>query len=145
MADFDTRQIDIDGLIATANAALPAASAAPVATSGAYSDLSGLPVFGNAAFTEATDYATQAQGEIAETAVQPGELATVATSGQYDDLVGTPSLGTAAAADTGDFATAEQGQKADTAAQAVGFTTIAVVTEYPAEEDPNTLYVLVSA
>lgn len=63
------------------------------------------------------DFATAAQGALAETAVQPGALAAVATSGDYGDLTGTPTLGTAAAADTGDFATAAQGAKADTAVQ----------------------------
>lgn len=50
---------------------------ATVATTGAYSDLTGTP-----------------------------SLATVATSGDYDDLTNKPTLGTAAAADTGDFAAA---------------------------------------
>lgn len=65
----------------------------------------------------ASDYATAAQGDKADSAVQPGDLATVATSGDYDDLSNTPTLGTAAAADTGDFATAAQGALADTATQ----------------------------
>lgn len=47
--------------------------------------------------------ATVAQGALADTAVQPGDLAAVATSGAYVDLSGTPTLGTAAAANTGDF------------------------------------------
>lgn len=49
-------------------------SLATVATSGAYSDLSGTPT-----------------------------LATVATTGDYDDLIDKPTLGTAAAANTTDF------------------------------------------
>jgi hypothetical protein len=44
-------------------------------------------------------FATAAQGELADTATQPGDL------------------GTAAAADVGDFATAAQGELADTATQ----------------------------
>ena len=36
--------------------------------------------------------ATAAQGALADTAVQPGDLATVATSGAYADLSGTPSI-----------------------------------------------------
>jgi hypothetical protein len=63
----------------------------------------------------ASQYATAAQGDLADTAVQPDDLATVATTGAYGDLSGTPTLGTAAAADTGDFATAAQGAKADAA------------------------------
>ena len=58
---------------------------------------------GTAATTASTDYATAAQGVLADSAVQPGDLATVATTGAYSDLSGTPTLGTAAAADTTDF------------------------------------------
>ena len=79
----------------------------------------------------ASNYATAAQGTLADSATQPGDLATVATSGSYNDLsnlptlfsgayadlTGKPTLGTAAAAATGDFATAAQGAKADTALQ----------------------------
>src|SRR5690606_16001294 len=61
--------------------------------------------------------ASAAQGQLADTAVQPEALAAVATSGDYGDLTGTPTLGSAAAADAEDFATAEQGAKADTAVQ----------------------------
>lgn len=61
--------------------------------------------------------ATAAQGALADTAVQPGDLATVATSGQYSDLSGRPTLGTAASANVTDFATAAQGAKADSAVQ----------------------------
>jgi hypothetical protein len=64
-----------------------------------------------------TDYATAAQGALAYSATQPGDLAAVATSGDYDDLTGKPTLGTAAAAATGDFATAAQGTLADSAVQ----------------------------
>lgn len=54
---------------------------------------------GTAATTAATDYATAAQGALADTAVQPGDI------------------GTAAAQDVGDFASAAQGALADTAVQ----------------------------
>jgi hypothetical protein len=37
-------------------------------------------------------YATAAQGALADTATQPGDLAAVATSGAYSDLTGTPSI-----------------------------------------------------
>ena len=50
-------------------------------------------------------FATAAQGQLADTAVQPGDL------------------GTAAQADTGDFATAAQGQLADTALQPGAYAT----------------------
>jgi len=90
--------------------------------------------------------ATTAQGALADSATQPGDLATVATSGSYNDLsnlptlfsgayadltgkptlfsgayadlTGKPTLGTAAATASTDYATAAQGAKADTALQA---------------------------
>ena len=46
---------------------------ATVATTGAYSDLSGLPTLGTAAATDATAYATAAQGSLADSAVQPAD------------------------------------------------------------------------
>ena len=71
---------------------------------------------GTVATTAATAYATAAQGTLADSATQPGDLSTVATSGDYDDLSNKPTLGTAAAAATGDFATAAQGTLATNAA-----------------------------
>jgi hypothetical protein len=72
---------------------------------------------GTAATEDIGDFATAAQGALAATAVQPGDLAAVATSGDYDDLSNKPTLGTAAAAATTDFATAAQGSLADSAVQ----------------------------
>ncbi len=83
------------------------------------------PTLGTAAAADTGDFATAAQGALADTAVQPGDLATVATTGAYSDLSGTPTLGTAAAADTGDFATAAQGSLADTAVQPNDLATVA--------------------
>lgn len=40
------------------------------------------------------DYATAAEGVLAVSAVQPGDLATVATTGAYSDLSGTPTIPT---------------------------------------------------
>jgi len=77
-------------------------------------DVSGL---GTAAVAATSDFATAAQGGLADTAVQPADLDTVATSGSYNDLSNLPTLGTAAAAATGDFATAAQGTAADSALQ----------------------------
>lgn len=71
-----------------------ASGLALVATSGAYSDLSGLPTLGSmaaesatdytpksglgsAAFTASSDYATTAQGGLADSAVQPGDATAV--------------------------------------------------------------------
>ena len=76
---------------------------AVVATTGAYSDLSGVP--------NPADYATAAQGSLADSAVQPGDLATVASTGAYADLSGTPNLA--------DYATVAQGVLAETAMQVV--------------------------
>ena len=63
-----------------------------VAVSGDYDDLINKPTLGSAAATDSTDYATAAQGNLADTAVQPGSLATVATSGNYNDLNSKPTL-----------------------------------------------------
>jgi hypothetical protein len=51
---------------------------------------------GTAATSNTGDFATAAQGTLADSAVQPGDLATVATSGDYDDLIDKPTLGTIA-------------------------------------------------
>lgn len=59
---------------------------ATVATSGLYSDLSGKPGFGTAAYTNSTDYATAAQGTLASTAIQPLALTTALST--KADLVG---------------------------------------------------------
>lgn len=54
------------------------------------------PTLGTAAAADTGDFATAAQGALADTAVQPGDLATVATTGAYSDLTGTPTLATVA-------------------------------------------------
>jgi len=63
---------------------------ATVATSGAYSDLSGKPTLATVATS----------GAYADLSGTPS-LATVATTGAYSDLSGKPTLGTAAALDVG--------------------------------------------
>ena len=102
-------------------------SLAAVATSGSYDDLSNKPTIpaaqvnsdwdansgvaqilnkptlGTAAAAATTDFATAAQGSLADTAVQPADLATVATSGSYTDLSNTPTLGTMAAESASDY------------------------------------------
>jgi len=61
------------------------------------SDLTSVPTartnlgLGTAATTASTDYATAAQGALADSATQPGDLATVATTGAYSDLTGAPT------------------------------------------------------
>jgi len=47
---------------------------------------------GTAAVQNTGYFATAAQGSLADSAVQPGDLATVATTGDYDDLSNKPSL-----------------------------------------------------
>lgn len=74
--------------------------------------------------------ATAAQGLLADTAVQPGDLATVATSGAYGDLTGAPTLGTAASTDAADYATAAQGALADSAVQPGDLSTVATSGDY---------------
>lgn len=61
------------------------------------------------------DAATPDQGALADSAVQPGDLATVATSGDYDDLSDKPVLGAAAFADFADEPTAIAGVNNDKA------------------------------
>ena len=63
-----------------------------VASSGDYEDLTGKPTLGTAAATSSGDYATAAQGALADSATQPGDLAAVATSGDYDDLSNKPTI-----------------------------------------------------
>lgn len=48
---------------------------------------------GTAAEANVEDFASAAQGALADTAVQPADLATVATSGSYNDLLDLPTLG----------------------------------------------------
>jgi hypothetical protein len=74
--------------------------------------------------------ATTAQGALADTAVQPGDLATVATTGAYADLIGLPALGTAAATASTAYATAAQGAKADTAVQPGALAAVATTGAY---------------
>ncbi len=60
---------------------------ATVATSGAYSDLSGLPTLGTAAAADTGDFATAAQGSLADSAVQPNDspsFGSVTVSGTVD-------------------------------------------------------------
>lgn len=66
--------------LALADTATQPGDLATVATTGAYSDLSGLPTLGTAAATDATDYATAAQGALADSALQ-------AVAGTTDEIV----------------------------------------------------------
>ena len=57
-------------------------------------DLAGLDADGNLtdSGSKPSDFATAAQGALAASAVQPGDLATVATSGDYGDLLNQPTI-----------------------------------------------------
>jgi hypothetical protein len=119
---------------------------APVATSGDYADLTNIPsTFAPSAHTHVkaqitdfsdSDYATAAQGALATSAVQPGDLSTVATTGDYNDLANIPATATPSAHthtksditdfDDADYATAIQGLKADTALQSGDVATLAL-------------------
>ncbi|MEO3389510.1 hypothetical protein [Mesorhizobium sp. CAU 1741] len=59
---------------------------------GDYNDLANKPTLGTAAAEDIGAFATAAQGSLADSAVQPGDLAPVATSGDYDDLSGKPTI-----------------------------------------------------
>lgn len=64
------------------------------AAQGALADTALQPAdVGSAAYNDTGDFATAAQGALADTAVQPGDLETVATSGQYADLLDKPYPG----------------------------------------------------
>lgn len=76
---------------------------------------------GTAATTAASDYATAAQGTLADSAVQPGDI------------------GTAAAQNVGYFATAAQGALADSAIQAGDLATVATTGSYDDLTDKPTL------
>jgi len=92
------------GAAAGATAVQPA-SLATVATTGAYSDLSGKPDLSGFATTQAMNTALAGKQDTIEdlssirtgaglgaTAVQPSSLAAVATTGDYDDLTNKPTI-----------------------------------------------------
>jgi hypothetical protein len=82
MADYNSTYTgaQIDANLAKAATAVQPAGLATVATTGAYNDLSGKPTLGTAAATASTDYATAAQGALADTAVQPAAIAKMVVS-----------------------------------------------------------------
>lgn len=62
-------------------------SLATVATTGAYADLTGKPTLGTAAATASTDYATAAQGTLADSAVQPSAITNMLETSDIDVTV----------------------------------------------------------
>lgn len=83
----------------TSAAYLTPGTVATVALSGDYNDLIDLPTLGTAAAADASDFATAAQGNLADSAVQPIDLSPVAFSGLYGDLSNKPTLGAMASKD----------------------------------------------
>ena len=83
--------------LASTSAARTNLGLATVASTGVYSDLTGLPTLGTAAATASTDYATAAQGTLADSAVQPNDSPTFGTvtatsfSGDGSALTGLPA------------------------------------------------------
>ena len=82
---------------------------------------------GTAAASDTTDFATAAQGTLAASAVQPGDLATVATTGAYSDLTGipstfTPSSHTHTASEVTDFSEAVDDRVSSLLVQGTGVT-----------------------
>lgn len=76
-------------------AATTDASAYATAAQGALADSATQPGdLGTAAAEDVGYFATAAQGALADSAVQPGDLATVATSGSYNDLTDKPTIPT---------------------------------------------------
>ena len=105
---------------ALADSAVQLEDLATVATTGAYSDLSGSPTIPNPG-----DFATAAQGSLANSAVQPEDLSTVAMTGAYNDLSGKPTI-----PNPESFATADQGLLADSAVQPEELATVATSGSY---------------
>ena len=87
MVDYNSAYtgVQIDANLALAATATQPGDLATVATTGAYSDLTGKPTLGTAAATASTDYATAAQGTLADSATQPGDDAADLGSGAATD------------------------------------------------------------
>ena len=86
--------------------------------SGAYADLTGTPTLGTAAAAATTDFATAAQGTLADNALPASDVSTFGGT-LIDDADAaaartTLGLGTAATTASSDYATAAQGTQADT-------------------------------
>ena len=113
---------EVDGKIQVTRAQLPAEPViAEGATNGTISvNGEDVAVHGlkSAAYTDATDYATAAQGALADSALQKGDVATGATNGTIavdGTDVAVKGLGSAAYTESSAYATSAQGTKADQA------------------------------
>ena len=111
---------EVDGKIQVTRASLPAAATLVEGTANGTVRFNGtdVPVHGlkSAAYTEASDYATAAQGALADSALQKADIATGTTNGTIavdGSDVAVKGLGSAAYTESGAYATAAQGTKAD--------------------------------
>jgi hypothetical protein len=105
MADFNSAftGAQIDAAIADAQTATQPGDLATVATTGDYDDLSNLPTLGTAAAANTGDFATAAQGDLADSAVQSDPTGVTGadaitniislTQAEYD-AIGTPDAAT---------------------------------------------------
>ncbi len=74
--------LDVKGALTKSDAAVVLeGDLSTVATTGAYADLSGKPTLGTAADNAEGDFATAAQGALADSAVQPGDTVPIADGG----------------------------------------------------------------
>ena len=111
---------EVDGKIKVTRASLPAAATLVEGTANGTVKFNGtdVPVHGlkSAAYTEASDYATAAQGVLADSALQKADIATGTANGTIavdGSDVAVKGLGSAAYTESGAYATATQGTKAD--------------------------------
>ena len=111
-----------NGIITVTRAQLPAAATLVEGTANGTVKFNGTDVsvhgLGSAAFTESGDYATAAQGALADTALQKADITTGTANGTIaveGTDVAVKGLGTAAYTASTAYATAAQGTKADEA------------------------------
>lgn len=96
LAGHETRISDNETDIATNTGNISAnssdiAALSTVASTGDYNDLSNLPTLGTAAATDITDYATSAQGLLADSATQPlDNISTLTNDSNFIDASGAP-------------------------------------------------------
>ena len=126
---------EVDGKVVVSRADLPTYALASgsvngtVAFNGTDVAVTGLK---SAAYTEASAYATAAQGALADSALQKADITTGSANGTIaveGTDVAVAGLKSAAYTEASDYATAAQGAKADTALQAVEVGTGLTVTE----------------
>ena len=122
---------EVDGKIQVTRADLPAAATLVEGTENGTVKFNGTDVavhgLKSAAYTEASAYATAAQGTLADSALQKADIATGSANGTISvegDDVAVKGLGSAAFTETGAYATAAQGTKADQVFAALTWTTL---------------------